>query len=204
MNDLDDHGSEYVGSSAPILWPDREAGPWALTLHWADIDGLTECVGIDVRGFIEQRDRTGRRVTGRRTAHGGKAQPITARAFREVNVGAVVRDERQATWEATSEAHETGEGVAGAFIQALGLDPETVRHPSDKRRAWSSRDLKAVAAVYLEALNRKQPPRKAVSETFGVSGSMASKLLRQARDAGLLGEAPGPGKAGGASKGGKA
>jgi hypothetical protein len=197
MRQLDEHGSEYVGASPPLPWPDADTGPWTLTLHWADVDGLTECVGVDVRAFIEERDSRGQ-IVSRRTVQGAKAEPITAREFRQINVGSVVRDERQRMWAALRDA--PGETVASAFVEALGLDPEVLRHPGDQRRGWSSKDLSTVAAVYLEALDQKHPPRKAVAEVFDVSSSMASKLIRQARDAGLLGESPGPGKAGGATR----
>lgn len=186
--ELDAHGSRYRGSHGRP-YPHPIEGPWHVTLHFGEVDGVTECVGLDVRSFVDERDESGKLIARRPWSKKAKVQPVTASLVHSMNVGQLVRHELRTLRDLTKWAKASGR-IPHDFDESVFERP-------DHRRRWTSKDLAAVAAVYVDALDRKLPPRKAVAEAFGISGSMASKLIRRARDAGLLGETT-QGKPGGA------
>ena len=63
-----------------------------------------------------------------------------------------------------------------------------------KRRTMTDEFLRDVARVYRSNLDNH--PREAVADQFTVALSTASRYVKLARDRGLLGKAPGPGRAG--------
>ncbi len=61
-----------------------------------------------------------------------------------------------------------------------------------RRRLLTDAYLREVADTYREALAQGLPPTQAVEARYSTSYSNAAKLVRKARDAGLLGAATGP------------
>lgn len=168
-------------------YPDPLRGPWSLTFHFTELNGIAECVGLDVRSFKE-----GTRST--------QLTPLTASLVRSLPVGQLTstmaleaRDLLQWTAAGSKGANPKAKRAAKTAVPAFER-----RH--DKRGTgrnyWTKERLEEVAEVYADAWRLKQRPTKAVAESFDLSLSMAAKLVRRCREAGLLGETT-PGKAGG-------
>jgi hypothetical protein len=69
-----------------LQWPDPEAGPWFVGVHWRDVDGRPECIGMNLwRGV----GVGGEEIPGR------TASPITATALRELKPNALIEAARQ-------------------------------------------------------------------------------------------------------------
>jgi len=171
------------------LYPDAFRGPWELSFHFAELNGVAECVGLDVRSF----KGTGQPIS--RDLH-----PLTASFMRSLPVGQLISD--QALF-ARHLLREVAAGTKG-FNPAARSAAESAVPAFERRRSktgkvrnhWTKERLQEVAEVYTEALRLKQRPTKAVAESFNLSSSMAAKLVGRCREAGLLGRTT-PGKAGG-------
>ena len=144
-----------MDTTPQLRHPDRSAGPWELTFHFAEVDGQVECVGVDIHAL----DNT----------------PLTAAFVRSLPIGSMMSEALAAT-------------------DDRPLKPE--RRSKRGRQSWPPERLEQVAEVYRRALNLKQPPTRAVAKHFGVSSSMAAKLVHRCRGLGLL-DPTQPGKAGG-------
>lgn len=175
-------------------YPDPFAGPWRLTFHFAELNGIAECVGLDVRSFKETVTESGDRVT---QPVGGALTPVSASLVRSLPVAGLV------TSAVKDFAHLLGwtaDGEEGTNPQARQAArdalPRYERHQGS-RTYWTRERLAEVADVYAQALALKQRPTQAVAGTFNLSPSMAAKLVGRCRKEGLL-DPTTPGKAGGA------
>lgn len=175
-------------------WPDPLSGPVYLTFHWAEIDGIPECVGLDVRLFHEKKGAL-------YTAPGAEPQAITATLFRQIPVASLIEERAKflklmSAYSAAGGKGSNPKARSAAKSMAEAFDKRATRH-AGSRRYWTRERLETVAEVYRDALARKDAPTRAVAEAIPVSHSMAAKLVRRCRDEGLLGQT-GQGKAGGA------
>jgi hypothetical protein len=185
---------EGPGGSQSEFWPDPFRGPVHLTFHWGLIDGIPECVGLDVRLFREKNGE-------RHTAPGAEPQAITATLFRQLPVASLIEDAAKSYAQMASHVARGGKGSnpkakTPGRRMAKAFDKRATRKTGAERH-WTRERLETVAAIYRDALARKSPPTQAVAEAIPISHSMAAKLVRRCRDEGLLGET-GQGKAGGA------
>jgi hypothetical protein len=181
---------KHLGSH-PLRYPDRQRGPWVLTFHLAEHEGRVECVGLDVRAFVERASR--------RTKPPGAddAEPLTATFLRSLPVASLIAE---AIHDSADVRRWVASGAApGATTQAereAGRQAATLERQPGRRTQWTPERLAEVAAVYREALAVKGRPTQAVAERFSLSASMAAKLVRRCREQGLLGPTQ-QGKAGG-------
>jgi hypothetical protein len=181
---IDDHGSRYRGSNTT----EQPNSPWHITTHWAEVDGVLECVGLDIRAFGGFDHNEDGQHVARPVNWGAKVEPVTATLLRTLSVAELIRRQLSIMHDLVSWKRDE--------LNREDIDPAVFKRDEKRRRRWTSRDLSAVAAIYGGALDQHNPPRQAVAEAFDVSPSMASKLIRQTRDAGLLGEPTSQGKAG--------
>ncbi len=92
------------------------------------------------------------------------------------------------------ESHEAGLAAARKHAPLVSAvrDRTYDRAQPRRRRLLTDTYLREVADTYREALAQGLPPTQAVEARYSTSYSNAAKLVRKARDAGLLGAATGP------------
>jgi hypothetical protein len=153
-----------------VMWR-HDGVTWRVVLRWGDVDGFVECVGVEL-------------------THDEEARPLTAAVVRALPFGGLVREARNARYEASW--GPVMEAVAGTDEEALlppGVDREA--------RSWTDRPVRraaqldgdhyeAVARIYSHAADRGESPRKAVAETMHVSPPTASRWIGEARRRALL------------------
>lgn len=153
-----------------VTWQ-HDGVAWRVVLRWGDVDGFVECVGVEL-------------------AHEEEARSLTAAVIRALPFGGLVRQARNARYEASW----------GPVIESVtGTDDEASLPPGVDReaQAWTDRPVRraahldddhyeAVARVYSHASDRGVAPRKAVAETMHVSQPTASRWIGEARRRGLL------------------
>lgn len=159
---------------------DPQGGPWALTYHWAEVNGRVECVGLDIRSFfMEGDDATTYRPVWADTA----AVPISASFLRSLPVASLVRRARlllgaSAGWKAS----KTGDKATRAVLRSV-----TAELAESPRRLHGIEHFQRVAEVYSAAWQRGDHPTKAVAEEMKATRSAAAKWVARARELGLLG-----------------
>ncbi|HEX3842652.1 MAG TPA: hypothetical protein VHU85_17810 [Acidimicrobiales bacterium] len=73
-------------SVTTMSWPDPDEGPWAVMVHWRDLGGRAECIGLELwNGTALQ----GGNIDGR------EPSPITATALREIRPDALIKTARE-------------------------------------------------------------------------------------------------------------
>jgi hypothetical protein len=83
------------------------------------------------------------------------------------------------------------------MLRRFGLDPGAATDVIPRPHRLSNRELAEVAQAYVDALERGIHPRQAVAEWRQCSLDYASKLIRLARERGLLTGGERKGRAGG-------
>lgn len=156
-------------------WPDRERGPWQVTLTWRWSEGRAECSGFALSPVDETCD------------------PISATLLRQVPVMRLVADARR----------ERFEDAGGALLEALddGQDidvgPGLVESLRTHSASWESRrpgrpatlgreHYSDVAEVYSAAHAVGAPPLVAVQKRWHVARPTASRWVAAARSLNLL------------------
>jgi hypothetical protein len=155
------------------LWPDTERGPWEVKLHWQEIKGRFECVGVTINSsammYGEDFDRAS-------TGLPDVGIPIKSTVMRSINLAELIAEERMHLGNlGRFLASETASG----FAQKMEAPESTMRPATAKR-------LRLVAEAYRKAWQQGKPPVKAVAKRLAVSDAAASKLVFRARSAGLL------------------
>ena len=177
---------------------DSKGRQWFARARWLEIDGRTECVGIELwKGVRPSED--GSAVLG---LTGDRVAPITSADLKDIPVATVLRT----LWAVQSRRLE---GIAGSAEAAAGrrarrsaswgLDAEdeiTKRlhaHADGLReqvrrgkRREGTEHLSAVATIYREAEAARRNPTKTVADAFACAPSTAARWVGQARKAGLL------------------
>jgi hypothetical protein len=169
-----------VPAGRTTLGPDDHGEPWQLTLTFVDVAGRTQLVGVAIAAVDDDGEPlvSAGQVRQDRSA----VEPLTAEAIRKLPLGRIVRDAKTRLWD---------------IVDDLYGAPRARRPPRPVRPSrWTDDELLEVARVYEAALADGVKPRRAVASRFHLSDDGASRVIRKARDAGVLGEPPGPGKAG--------
>jgi hypothetical protein len=173
---------KHLGSHG-VAWTDPTGRGWSLVFHFAEIDGVAEVIGLDVRGF---RERAQTKPTDADGPH-----PLTASTLRALPFGA--QADRARAWARTTRStgfakwrQELDEGIREELERqgAAFAEPEA----KARRTRWTTGALQEAAHTYTTALAGGERPTQAVADHFGISHSMAAKVVRRARDAGLLPE----------------
>ncbi|MBK9180970.1 MAG: hypothetical protein IPM45_15660 [Acidimicrobiales bacterium] len=165
---------QVLAGKGTSLWPDPFAGPWAVTVHYAEVDGRVEPVGLDVRSF---REVDGGAV--RPAAPRGRLAPITATVVRSLPTAALVRATRR------------------FLVESARKEAKSEKRPAAQRRALTTAadrldvpegdELTRAAAVYRQAWRSGDPaPTRAVAEALGVGRNVAAKRVARCRRLGLL------------------
>jgi hypothetical protein len=141
--------------------------PPAGTIHAEDWHGYD--VDVDVE-LVSGRYRC-RAVRVRQRGDGGE---VTGEAIRTLSLSRVI-----------------GAGVK--WVMKL----EDMMWPSAPAPSEDDRKLKWVVETYRLAYAIGEAPKQAIAQGLGVSPATAGRWISRAREAGLLGPAEGPGKAGG-------
>lgn len=196
-----------------VLWPDDRSGPYFAVAHWADVDGRTECVGLEIWKGVEpdQERRSVKPINNLATGGLGGTElrslrlPALLSALWRVQQEAENLDWKDQTLPAlqgrivdlTRGLEEAGDPEAMASLVAERVDalndftmslPKLHFEGAAKRQKKDDpTHLAQVALVYQQARRDPLPrPTKAVAETFHVSHSAATKWVAQARKLGLL------------------
>lgn len=159
------------------LGPDDHGEQLQVVLHFADVAGGTELVGITVSAL----DADGEPLAASQAQAGRSVEPLTADHVRRLPLGRLITRARTGLW---------------ADLDAIADSGGAVQRPARPTPTWTDERLQRVAEVYTAALRSGARPRLAVAEAEHISPDQASKAIRKARDAGLLGETQ-PGRAGG-------
>lgn len=151
-------------------WNDPKWGRWLIDTKWAEVDGRMECVGVEIRSYGEHP--FGEHMEPR---------PVSVSMLRAMPLGRLIEARRQwmAAW-ARGMANDGG-GISGE----QWWNDTAARWQAPKPRKGEEHHA-YVAAVYLAAQKRGEPPTKAVAETFGYSRSAAGKWVARSRQRGYL------------------
>jgi hypothetical protein len=171
-------------------WFDSSGNPWWLTFHWGEVDGRPECVGLDVRGFMERGGKTTGLAPGGAlgVVSGPDLRAVTASLLRDMPLASLVRENKQAAsdlrrWYSTQKK-ATRRGRQLAFKQAEAFE-------APRQRKYGREHYAKVAEIYATAYGKHQPPTKAVAESPELGGpvsrSTAAKWVARAREMHLLG-----------------
>jgi hypothetical protein len=154
-------------------WPHPKREPWKVTLHFGDVAGRIECVGMTLRSDTGQRAPC----------------PLTTAVLRDLPLSGLIRERRR---HLTAAAR--GEPSKGAPRFGLGarqaLRAELPKWSATRGR-YTDDHYKAVARVYADAWRRGEDPTRAVwqwAEENGqpISRSGAANWVARARRKGLL------------------
>lgn len=173
--DVSDLPSDF---SSSFRWPTK-AGPYTVTVHFDEIDGRPECVGLEMWG---KSTTTGGSVA--RFAPGGGSvespvTPLTAEALRSVPLGRLVAEARRRQAGLADRLSRLG-GAAGAS----GERSKEVWAPRATRRRpiYDAAHWREVARIYNEAWQAGDDPTSAVARHYYVSKSAAAKWVAKARN----------------------
>jgi hypothetical protein len=169
------------------LGPEDHGEPWHLTLTFTDVTGRTELVGVAIVAVDENDEPL--MDAGRVRQDRRPAQALPPSALRDLPLARIVQDAKTRLWDEYERFLATSDG---------GSDlPKPKRRKRPVRPSyWTEERLREVAHVYESAFAEGARPRLAVAKALGVSEDTASRAIRKARDSGVLGEPPGPGRAG--------
>lgn len=174
-DDTIEWGIHYAGTDS-VLWPNPKSGPWRVQCTWANVDGYTRLIEVNVTSDTTVRDGKLTQV------------PITASTLRDLPLdhvaGLVLQKVRK-----TAQSQHVGPGDPGEILGTYVEGGKTGRRP------LTTEQLAQVASIYRAAPTK---PTKAVADALGISSSAAAKRVVRAREAGLL-ESTSQGRAGGPS-----
>lgn len=181
-----------TGASPIIAWPAERSG-WVLIRRGVIAPGIIEATGdlIDLGFTVELTvhvDSGGSiRVTHLAiTPHGRPAnRVITTRALRALKLDQLARDVVRQLEQPVTEREDMGSGV----FQVPGDSPNAfwVSRPVPGRRPTPRELAEKAARIYAEAkAEGSRAPTNAVASELGYSRSQASRMIRTARDLGLL------------------
>jgi len=140
---------------APTLlsWPDPETGPWSIRVHWQDIDGRPECIGLELWN--------GSAIDGG-AAEGRTPAPITATGLRGLKPDALIQAARH-------QYVQEIEAIAAGFDRSIAAGNRKAGRGRTKRSPYAAKDVPLTAgtagAPQTQALRQKAQnaklPRKA-------------------------------------------
>lgn len=157
---------------------------WITVLHWEDIDGRPEVVGIEVwarhpEGYYDAReiDPAGLRGSdGERvfSLEGQEPVPISGTVLKGLHLPAVINDDRRLL-----SVSQHAEEVPLAERRPTA-PPEAKPRPS--RRPLTREHYEAVVAIYRTAFNAGKDPVRAVERRWSVSYPTAARWIGKARN----------------------
>jgi hypothetical protein len=175
------------------LAPDKDSGPFRITLQWQVLEGRWEAIGVRI-AFADQ----------------DRARPLHTSDLRRLRLSQIVERaaselQRQLDEDSAALKEAPPEQLSRSEYRARLLAVREAEEAAELARARGRgrprvplHDLKEVARIYSEAFFDRRPPTKAVAEELKLTYSAATKRITQCRALGLLGEAE-RGKAGGAT-----
>lgn len=198
--------------SGTILWPDAQAGPWAITVWWRVQYGAPVPVGLSIRSWCD----------GDETAVDAALPPMDADVefprvdglllrrlpVKQLAAGALTQIRSKSMRRAHELASEVTAGLAGNTPDLLQQDVDRVQRHLDHHQSFApaprGRDMgddhyREVAKVYVDALATGKPTT-AVAKHFQVEKSTAAKKVARARKRGFLPPTSGRGRAGRATE----
>ena len=112
-----------------LSWPDAQTGPWSVVVHWQELDGRAECVGLEIWNGTQ---------VGGAPMPGRSATPITTGALRELRPDRMIRKARMDRAHALDGAIDLLHAYQAAQnadrLKALGRDSWTKPSPYTKGR----------------------------------------------------------------------
>lgn len=158
------------------LWPDAKRGPWLYQFHWADVDGRTECVGMELRSVrLEGIDTLDPNVRLKPTK-------LTTTVVREFPLGRLVDEWRPRL--AGFLTYWGRQDISGRRAELLKKAERFERkRAKGGGRTHGPDHWVEVADVYLAAGSK---PTKAVADKMHVSVSTAGKWVERCRAMGLI------------------
>lgn len=163
----------HVTAATTTLLHSHRHETWALTVHFGEIDGRLECVGLDVRSFKEHQ--------GELIPLGDHLERLSASLLREIPVASKVTAARSILGFAARRKAKQSRTPARTRRALERFDPSAVRRP-----AYSDDHWQEVAEVYRAAWQVAGRPTKAVRDHFHVSQSTAAKWVTTCRARELL------------------
>lgn len=138
-----------------------------------------DCNGYDVQALLVLDEGWRYRCTELRVTRRDGGPEVSGEGIRAIPLAGIIRD------------GVLSAAAVSARLQGWGTPPEGIAEhgPTPDALRW-------VARIYRLAHAAGDTPRKRVEETFGVSPATAGRWVAAAREAGHLGAAPAPGKAG--------
>ena len=174
----------YTAQVTPLASPMRlPSGAEAFSCFRASIDDV-EVPAVAILD-VELTEDGRAACTALRLEQREDGPAVTAGALRKIPLGRLLGAAMSAASDATTA--EQARSVRDHF--AISREPRS-------GAPLSASDLEEVAQLYRAAVAKGKRPTKAVQEACNLSRSGASKRIKKARTAGLLGPAPGPRKAG--------
>lgn len=184
-----------------LLW-EHGGRKWLVKLRFARIaaSGRVECVGIDLRSFIEPEEKKNpsalpvvRNVPTVTTTDG----VITAALLREFPAGRMIQEgarELAHQFYLQERIQDIHEALGG-----IGPHPQKAKSMRQRQRAskspiggpgrppyYDEDHFRQVAAIYTAAYETGLPPTQAVKDHYQISESAAGKHVRRARKLGFL------------------
>lgn len=154
----------------------------------------------DWEGYDLELDVTAEPAVGERAGHlfcqsltvrqreGGP--PVTSEGIRAVPIATLVRQVASTEFLAIEEANDNAFALSDRTLDDQAVARIKREGPTDEALRW-------VAFAYRIALVLGEPPTRAVEKGLRLPRSTAGRWVSLARERGYLGEAEGPGKAGG-------
>lgn len=156
-------------------WNDPKWGRWLIDTKWAEVGGRMECVGVEVRSYGEHP--FGEQMEPR---------PVSVSMLRALPLGRAIEHRRQRMADFADEMVDTHAASAASSGEHEQWWKQTAARWQAPKPRKGEEHHAYVAAVYLAAQNRGEPPTKAVAETFRYSRSAAGKWVARARQRGYL------------------
>lgn len=171
-------------------WEDSRGGRWIVHTTWAEVNGRAECVGVELRSWIQDyRSRLEPMPDG--------LKPVTTTVWRELNVGSAINKLRNSKAAQLRKMLAHSRQIPARRVEEMKKSLERHAAPRIGRPPEHGADhFERVARVYAKAWARGRAPTKAVSEHFHISRSQAAKWVQRARGLGFLSPTT-SGKAGG-------
>lgn len=157
--------------------PHAFGGYWLVVLHWRDIDGRQEVVGIEVWSEPPQDGRGVERLFSTRQKM--RRRPITGRVLRALQLPSQIERDRQLT---IAGLQHQAEAEQKAAVNELIKSFSARSRKQDRARYKLDRaHFEQVAAVYTAAYSKNRAPTKAVQATFRVSYPTAARWVSACR-----------------------
>lgn len=142
-----------LGHTIRTWRPDPDGPAWLVKLHFAEIHGRAECVGIEVRSFATEDEQRAFRAWPER---GQVSTPVTTSVLRSIPLGRMVQEHRDRVATTTRSQTATSDHWQ-AFLAEHGIDADRweafAEHGDDEEleRFASGTDIRERFADYLRS-----------------------------------------------------